>query len=239
MISEEDIQALLQRAPTDAASESAFFRALLDASIYTLAPLSDDHPRLRLISFKRPDGVEFIPLFADEAKAAASAEGQLRVVRFCGRAFFEATLGATVVINPNDEHCILYPEEIPGLLATGYVARLEVETAPAGVYVEPNPEAPAWLIERLRKLYAELPYVDAVRLIGAARSNAPERQVLTIVIVTAKSFGERAAHATITALQLECKTHDCPVDVTTVPTDNPDNSLSGIGLLIYERVPPQ
>jgi hypothetical protein len=31
----------------------------------------------------------------------------------------------------------------------------------------------------------------------------------------------------------------CPIDVKSVPSDDPDDALSGIGLLVYERVPPE
>lgn len=61
------------RKAIDPEAEAVFFHAMLYAPVYSLAPFSDDHPRLRLNTFTRPDGISFIPLFTDESKAVRSA----------------------------------------------------------------------------------------------------------------------------------------------------------------------
>jgi hypothetical protein len=219
----------------DHAAEADFFHAMLHATIYSLAPFSDDHPRLRLITFTRPDGVTFIPLFTDEGKAARSAQGAMRVVALTGRELLEGTPGATIVINPNDEHCVLYPEEIVGLLATGFVARVENETTQEPRWIDVEPDVPVWLVTLLQEFFVNLPYVEAVRLVSMGPKDNPAHQVLTLVITCPTMHGERAARATIAAVQPACSAHDLPVDIALAPSDEPDSGLTGLGRTIYER----
>ncbi|MEO7323224.1 MAG: SseB family protein [Dokdonella sp.] len=225
-------------AATDGRQEAAFLRAMLTATMYALAPLSDDHPRLRLFMYRRPEGDFFVPLFTDEAKATASAEGQLRVFSSFGRQLLEMTLGAVVIVNPNDEHCTLYPEEITALLATGRVGKYETEVTTAGSHVviaEPV-SPPGWLVKRLQTLYADLPYVEAAHLLYIAREGQPRNGVLTVVIVTTSALAERAVRATITALQEDCRRANLPMDVTVAPSDKTDHqSWAQHGQLIYAK----
>lgn len=113
---------LLARAPHSAEAESDFFAELLQATIYALRPLSDDHPRVRLTMYQNPTTKQFfIPLFTDEDKAILSAAGVWRLLSAPGRKMLEITQGALVVINPNDEHCLLLPHEVEKLLVTGRI----------------------------------------------------------------------------------------------------------------------
>jgi len=235
MTSTEELQALLHRTPRDDQAEAAFFRAMLNALIYTLAPLSDDHPRLRLITFTRPDGVCFVPLFTDEDKAIASAQGVLRVLCGTGRELLEATQGSVVVINPNDEHCALYQEEIACLLATGRIASIHTETLDTErvVLIGEPPPAPEWLVKRLQTLYADLGYVEAARLVTMVHEDNPQYRALTVVIVTAQAFTERAARATTLALQDDCRARNFALDIAVVPSDEVEDTPSGPGRKIY------
>jgi len=237
MTSEDELERLIQRAQSDAREEAAFFRTMLEATIYALAPLSDDRPTLRLMMFTRPEGQTFVALFTHAAKAAASAGHLLRVVSASGRTLLEATRGAIVVINPNDDHCALYPEEVASLLDTGYVANVDCQTSlqDGSVWVDERPNVPLWLAARLRALYSTLPYVDAARIVAIGPEHQPDRRILTIVLVTTKAMAERAARATITAIQPDCRRHDVPVDITSIPSDGVPSSLSGVGVLLYER----
>lgn len=124
-ISTAELERRLERARTHREEELAFFRCLLDAWVYAHVPLSDDHPRLRLIQFQHPDGFYAVPFFTSEAKARFAGRGVVRIVKFTGRELLAGTPGATFMLNPNDSGCVLYPEEVEALLRTGTVARLE------------------------------------------------------------------------------------------------------------------
>jgi hypothetical protein len=237
MTTADELSDLLRLAATDSRQEAAFLRAMLTATLYTLAPLSDDHPRLRLYMYQRPEGDFFVPLFTDEAKATVSAQGQLRVLSNFGRELLEMTLGAVVIVNPNDEHCTLYPEEIKALLSTGRVGTYETEMTTAGSHVViPEPATPpAWLVKRLQTLYAGLSYVEAAHLLYIAREDEPKNGVLTVVIMTTSVFAERAARATITAIQEDCRRADLPMDVAVDTSDKSDQLWPRHGQLIYTK----
>ena len=234
----EELAELLQQARLRPDRIAPFLRGMLDAPIYALAPLHDDHPKLRLSMFKRPnDGVYFIPLFTDEAKAVASARNQLRVLTDMGRLWLEVSRGAVVVINPNDEHCTLYPEEIEDLLASGRVVDFGYEQLAEEKQVGiRNPDStPDWLVRDLRALYATLPFVEEARLFEMGPPEEPFEGVLTIAITTTKMYGERAARATIAAMQQACVSKNLMVDVVLTISDDPEPGFVGHGVQIYSK----
>lgn len=49
MISEKELERRLELARQNRELEPAFFRCPLEARVYTHAPVSNDHPRLRLL----------------------------------------------------------------------------------------------------------------------------------------------------------------------------------------------
>jgi len=123
MNSPDSLDNLMEQSIQDFRKEPAFFRALLDATVYAHAPLNDASERLRLVMFKSPDDGELVvPVFTDESKAEFAARGNVRIVSLIGRTLFEITRGAILMLNPNDARCTLYPEEISELLASGTIA---------------------------------------------------------------------------------------------------------------------
>jgi len=134
--SAEQLAALMQQAQVNPGHFPPFLRALLEATVYAHAPPSDDHARLRLFQFTRPDGVTVLPFFSDEAQAYAAAAESARVVALSGRTLMESTRGATLMLNPNDVSCTLFPEEIAALLDRDTVADLSRGEVEAGEAVE-------------------------------------------------------------------------------------------------------
>lgn len=218
-----------------------FLRAFLEAPIYALVPLSDDHPRLRLVMYRRPDdGVHFIPLFTDEERARASAEGCLRVLLGTGRLWLESSLGAVIVINPNEEHHTLYPEEIADFLKNGQVADLDCEilTGARQVWIRDPVSLPPWLVHDLNTLFATMPFVEAARMFEMGlveETNGTSNGVLTLAITTTKMYAERAARATIAAIQPACRSASISLDVLSTVSDDPAPLLEGQGVLIYVK----
>lgn len=216
MISERDLERRLELARQNRELEPAFFRCLLDAVVYAHAPMSDDHPRLRLIQFRHPDGFYALPFFTSQAKALFAAGSTARLIKLTGRELFEGTPGATFMLNPNDGGCVLYPEEIAALLDSGTVARVEMIDLEAEtsflVMEEVNP--PAWLLSTLMALYEGLPFVEATYLLEVAPPEHPAQHTFLIAIGVAPEHAERAARATITALQSIATQAAIPIDLT-------------------------
>ena len=104
MISERELERRLELARQNRELEPAFFRCLLDAKVYAHAPVSDDHPRLRLLQFRHPDGFHAVPFFTSLEKARPPRGIPAKVVPLSGRQFLELTRGATVMLKPGSYH---------------------------------------------------------------------------------------------------------------------------------------
>lgn len=216
MISERELEQRLERARQNRELEAAFFRCLLDARVYAHAPLSDDHPRLRLLQFRHPDGFLAVPFFTSLEKARTPAGITAKIVPLLGRQFLELTHGATVMLNPNDGGCVLYPEEVSALLKSGTVARVEGFNLEADtpLLIMDEAEPPAWLASALIALYESLSFVEVAYLLNVAPSERPEQRTFLVAIGVAQEHAERAARASITSLQSAVAKADIPLDLT-------------------------
>lgn len=102
-ISTVELEWLLERARTHRKEEPVFFRLLFDAWVYTHVPLSDDHPRLRLVQLRHPEGLLAVPFFISEAKARFAGRGLVvRTVKFTGRELLTGTCVNTKKSYPKD-----------------------------------------------------------------------------------------------------------------------------------------
>lgn len=216
MTTTDELHRLLERAMADGQDEPAFFRALLEATVYAHVPLSYQNAHLQFMQFKRPDdGLLVLPFFTDEVAAGDAAQSVARVVAMTGRQLMEATQGATLVLNPMGRHCTLYPEEIEGLLSSGITAvindvEVQEETAP----LVGQPEAtPAWLVDTVTTTLAKLPFVSVAYLAGLRKSEAASESGLLIVLGGESPHAERAVRAVTAAIQALCQQHRQSVDL--------------------------
>jgi len=219
MMPTKRLDTLMQRALADKTVEPVFFRALLEATVYAHTPRAGHNGRLRLIQFALPDnGRMVLPFFSDEAQVRAAAGSAATIVMLTGRQLFEITRGATLMLNPNSTSCTLYPEEIAALLDQDEVAivdQVEVREPKPMEFREPDP-LPTWLTDPLIVLYAQLPSVQVAYLVEVRTPGDldPERVGLLIVLGVPSMETERAARATITAIQPLCHIREIAVDLT-------------------------
>lgn len=217
MISAATLHCLLTRAIQNSREEPAFFRALLEAKVYAHVPIHDPvSARFRFIQFNHPDtGQLMLPFFTDEPRARAATGSTARIVALRGHVFLEATLGATMMLNPNDEHCTLYPEEIATLLRTGRIARFEKTTITEGhePMIGPPTPAPAWLMDLLTLSLAALPFVEVAYLASMHAPDGKGPSSTLLALGTKPGTGERAVHAVVTAAQPACQRHRFVLDI--------------------------
>jgi hypothetical protein len=213
---------LLDIAGKDSRHERAFFHALLKTLVYAHIPITDqlDNGRIRFIQFNRPDNGQLVlPFFTDEKKSRIAEGTTARSVALTGRQLFELTRGATLIMNPNDHRCVLYPEEIDTLLRTGEIATITTftpeEENPLAVGV-PVDAPPSWLLDALLSTAAALPYIEQVYLAAIYDTSGEPRQVSFVMgLCAAQGQGERAMHAVNNAMQPLCRAHGGPgVDLT-------------------------
>jgi hypothetical protein len=203
-----DFDALMQLASEDPRYEPAFCRALLEITVYAHVPISDDSGRLRFTMFARPDNGEIVlPFFTHEAFADECVGNTRRVVAVPGLVFFKSTLGSALILNPNHQQYVFYPEEVRLFLDMGAIAPRRVEGWPlnSSTQVSPFRSKPKWL-KRLADLLAHLPYIriahaaetvvegalrDRAALIalGVVPKDAERAMRMVLAIVSAREMG--------------------------------------------------
>jgi hypothetical protein len=238
----------MEAAAKDARREPAMFRALLDAVLYAHVPADDKTERtddearhVRLMMFKSPDdGTLVIPVFTDEGKAKFASGGVANVLAVTGRELFEATRGATLMLNPNDVKCTLYPAEISALLANSTLApvtkgRFEEDQARLFRLTE----VPAPLVKALKEALPAVPSIELAYIAGV-RWRDPERPE-SVLIALGSSAGreDREARATAVAMQSVIDRLHLPVDIIHFDAhDAPPGWIAHLGLKpVYRRRP--
>lgn len=243
MIGAATLNRLLAKAGEGESEEAAFFQALMKANVFAHAPVDDPASRaIRFIQFSDPEtGQLLLPFFTDRPEAQACVGTTRKIVTVQGRQFLEATRGATLILNPNDQHCILYPEEVGALLQTGHLARIdktEVQAESEPLVGAPN-AVPGWLMDLLAGTLARLPFIDIAYVASLQASEGAMPATTLLAIGTPISLGERAVRAVITAIQPECRLHRYNLDITgfVEPSERPDWIQELKLAPIYEKTP--
>jgi hypothetical protein len=241
-MNENELASILAAAAKNPSKEPEAMRALLDATLYAHAPIGDDSGRLRFVQFHRPEsGKLVLPIFSDEAKAnAANPNGTVRIVSMKGYQLFELTLGATLMLDPNDRDCELYPEEIEALLLRGEAGcalRYSAEEHNQPLVIRRPIKTLARLASTLRSLYAKLEFIDSAYLCVARREGMPKRsEFLLIAVVAPPGFSGRALRATVAAMQPHLTEPGMAIDVVVSDTAELTAAFRSGGLRIYQRM---
>jgi hypothetical protein len=216
-----DLEAWLERVREHPAEEPAFFRALLDATVYVHAPASDDSGKVRLVQFRHPDGFDAIPFFTSLAKAQVASSAAVKILGVSGRELLTGTRGAILMLNPNDGGVVLYPEEIATLLDRGFLARVE-RLAPVEFAVRPAQDAPTWLAPAISHSLEHANFVSSAYLLEThAPGGAEQPPGLLIWLVVDLAFAERAARLVTTAIQPLCAGLNVIIDVAVHDVSQP------------------
>lgn len=206
---------LIEAAAKDPGHEPELFQALLDATMYAHAPIGDKSERLRLVMFKSPDdGSYVIPVFTDKAKAEFAARGNVLLVEAAGREMLEATRGATVMINPNDVRCTLYPEEIDALLANGTIAPIQKDYFEEGqTRCFKLRNVPSTLVKAMKKSLPKLHSVEVAYVAGLRWQAADRPDSLMIALGGRADREDRDVRAAAIAIQRVVQQLNQPVDI--------------------------
>ena len=209
--------------------EEAFLRALLDATIYAHVPLEPAPPgRIRFVQFDRPDnGQTVLPLFTDEPKARFAAQGHVQIIAMPGREMLKLTQGATLMLNPNDERYVLYPEEVGALLSGRPLGGLSNERGEKEEQAKVGPptvpvEA---LVSALAPLHASDPNVHASVVMEMHRGPNWNDRSLLLIIVTPSAEAERLIRASAVAAQPALSSLALPLLIKHLGPDEPLPSL--------------
>jgi hypothetical protein len=219
-----ELNRLLEAALDDQRQEKAFFQALIDSRVYCHCP-KNTSPGSQFIQFRGPNGDLLLPFFSDKAKADRAAQGKLRVVALQGRDFLQRTLGATLVLNPNDRWCKLYPDEVRHLLVHSELPNLETESLSMGTSVDihtesvPPPGLEPFLNSTLRLLNdVERGYLADMRL-----SPQDEGPHWVLIAISAAAAHERTARNLVARSQPFCAERQIQFSVMVYAPGDPND----------------
>ena len=210
------LQVLIAASVANPALEPAFLAALLKERLFVHVPLSDDSGRIRLVQFMRPDGLSVIPVFSDFDRANLAAQGSVRVATVLGRELLEGTRGATLMLDPNDTSCTLYPEEIAALLDEGTALPAPGKASPGERELGPAGSEHEWLGEIAAAAVKHIDQVHALWLAKHVDVTPGFPPILVIVLGVAPAYEERAIRALGLALSSRLPGIGVTVDATTV-----------------------
>lgn len=211
-----ELRRLKQRALADPTREVDYLRALLEATLYAHAPLSDDSGKLHFLMFTRPDGLTVIPLFTELAPAQEAARNAARVVPVQGRQMLEATRGATLMLDPNDVGMTLYPEEVATLLDAGEAAIAPVAAEGPDLDLQAPDAGDAWLMDVIAKAIEPIAGVTRVHLAAARpKGSMDEADRLLVIAAVPPAWAERASRAIATAIFKSGRPPRLAVDLAT------------------------
>lgn len=226
-----------QPGPDVAAAEDAFFKALLDATVYAHVPIEGAPPgRMRFIQFLHPDnGQTVLPFFSDRAQAEAPQRKDASIVAMSGRRLFELTRGATLILNPNFDQVVLYPPEIAALLEGRQLGSYTKHTVDKETNVAARPPSlPTDALNlSLRKLFAREQTVRAAYLVEVHGMIEGADSSLVLAIVTSRAHQERLVALATLALKTDSIDLALPLDILFVEPDEPVPGICHTGIQVY------
>lgn len=205
---------LMKLAGRDTQWEQEVFRELLKSVVFAHVPATDrlSDGRVRFIQFHRPENGELVlPFFSDKHKALAATGTTVKIVSFTGRLLMELTRGATLMLNPNDMSCVLYPEEVDAVLEgrpLGQTERFTVtEDSPCTV-TGPTEDPPDWMRDAFIATLRTLSYIARAYWVEVhGGPGAPSHKHYLVVVGVTEGAGNRAMHALTLVMQPLCRAH--------------------------------
>ncbi|MCR0996732.1 enhanced serine sensitivity protein SseB [Serratia rubidaea] len=165
---DNELERLLKLAVSEAAHRPAFFRELLESTVYILGDgeqvqqegnitLDADTP-VDIQHWEKQDGSSVVPFFSSLRLLQQAVEDEQPFIAMPARVLFEITQGAELFLNPKAEYGKeFYPEEVAQLLANGGVSK------PVEHYIDKDsqillgqPEVyPAAMVDALTTLFSQ------------------------------------------------------------------------------------
>jgi hypothetical protein len=231
-VAPSELNRLLDAALDDQRQEEPFFHALLDSTIYGHSPRNGP-PGRQFIQFRGPEGELLLPFFSDRGKADRAAQGKIRVVALQGRDFLCRTLGATLVLDPNDRWCKLYPDEVRQLIKQKSLPTLVTENLEGGksvsIYTEAVP--PADLTEMLVSEIQSLPEIERAYLMDMRLDEEEKTAHWILVSIAPADAKERLARSLVARSQRFCAEREIQFSVMVFSHgDRNDDWIQSIGV---------
>ena len=170
------LEQALRLAAEDAANRPDFYRLLLESTVFVVGDAEEtedgDRPvgpgeHVSIQQWQQPDGSVVIPFFTSPAAVEQAVDGTVSCMGLPARTLFESTRGATLVLNPNNEHGRKFgPEEIEAILSGGVPRppKLRTEQEETDVLISQPQDYPTRMVDALIAFLAKRSEVRAAYL---------------------------------------------------------------------------
>lgn len=234
-VPENALEAVLMKAPKDPAARPEFYRLLLESDLIAIGRLDPSAPgdeargqRMSLSSMPY-NGQPHHPIFSSLTRFRTFITQETGYLQMKGRALFEATRGASFILNPGAEYGKeLLPGEIASLLDPN--AKTVAFNKPTKVLIGQPSVYPEALVKALSDAFAARADVIAAHLVQIAYEGASEPHPLIGVETT----GEWQPVSAEIGRVLQVVAPGMLVDAIRIDRSNPDETLANALL----KVPP-
>lgn len=210
------LEQALRLAAEDAANRPDFYRLLLESTVFVVGDADEtedgDRPvgageNVSIQQWQQPDGSVVIPFFTSPAAVEQAVDGTVSCMGLPARTLFESTRGATLVLNPNNEHGKQFrPEEIEAILSGGVPRppKPRVEPEETDVLIGQPENYPTAMVDALISFLAKRSEVGAAYLAQLTEESPTGRKSHLAIGIHVEGeferlFGEIAAVAGDTA----------------------------------------
>lgn len=233
-----ELETLLEQAATEPAHRPAFFRTLLESTVWVPGTAAEgehvvEGSALDLLHWEKDDGTSVIPFFTSLEALQTAVEDEQAFVVMPVRTLFEMTLGQTLFLNaklPTGKE--FTPREISHLIGEegNPLSTQEVLEGGETLLLSEVAEPPAQMIDSLTTLFKTLKPVRRAFLCSI-KEQADEQPVLLIGIEADADIDEiiQAAGSVAT----DTLPGDEPIDICQVK-----NGEKGISHFITEHITP-
>lgn len=237
-----ELERLLHLTCREPAYAAEFYRCVLASEVYALIPTEGhgiEEGKLRFVMWRGADGHDVIPYFASRAAVRNAVRPGGQPAKLMGRSFLQATLGATVVLNPNEAaSCRLSPSEVALLLDTAAVTqpRPEVLSEDRVRAFLPVEGPPSSTLQSLSLLLSRHPGVQRAYVAYCFPPDQPDARSYLVLIRTDNGHATEQLVRECAQL-LEDVPPDRGMDMMTCVDDSHDllQLLAGFGLPFYDR----
>lgn len=221
---------------TDPLEEMQVMKVMLDTVLYVHTPFEEKPGVLRFVQFVRPDnGKTVLPFFSDRSKALEASAGKVNVTPILGRNLFLHTLGATLMLDPNERDCVFYPEEIRELLTGGSTGVTQSWHAETETEISPAEDLPPTLVAAIQSACGLLPDVSAA-YVAFAHWNHAGIPGLLIAIVANASERDHVVRAVSAVIHPHAVNWDRSIDILLLPPGTTDHAMVDDAKLVYRKV---
>lgn len=231
LYSPNDLEFALQRAADEPAARPAFYKLLVESTIYILGDTDcagegrfvvPTGSKLDIMNWQRQDGSKVIPFFTSVSALQRAIEEEQSYLALPARSFFEITQGASLVLNPKSPYGKeFFPEEISAMLAVGtnQIAESRVIEKETQVLLGQPKNYPSQMVNAIATLLAKHSNVKAAYLTLMNQPDASPAQSLVVGLDVDGRFDEVMRQ--VGSVAVDTRPEEFPVDLVRVQEGEP------------------